>query len=436
MESFLNRYRNITVLLLAICGQLVLLGLQKNDQDVQFIRTWTVTAVTPAAGVVEWLRGGSIGIFRNYFVLRNAAEDNRRLREENGRLRIENTFLKNDLATAERAQALKIFQERTPSSLLAANVIGIGAGSNSKMVYVNRGSTAGIMRGMAVITPEGIVGKVIAAYPTASEVLLVTDSDFAAGVISQKGQTRGTLKGQGTPLCKVDYIPTDDKVEVGDWFYTSGDDRIFVRGFAVGVVKSVSTKAGSSYKEILLDPSGLQRGLEDVLIIKSGVHQEIPDAPATNQPVFISPPPPDAIPGGAPAQTNGTEADRLRSIYKAAGEEQNHFFGEGPPGSKPPDFSKIPTNPGSLPSKPGSGSGRAASGQPPPAAGRAGSGAGTVAAPPAAAPVRNPAAGRGPTSISPNSALPKSPPPKSLPANEPVRRSNQNAGAPGGPPRE
>src|SRR5689334_11883834 len=144
MESFLTRYRNITVLLLIISAQLVLLGWQKNDQDVRVIRTWTVTAVTPAARVVEWLRGGSVGFIRNYFVLREAGAENRRLREENGRLRIENIFLKNELSTADRAKALQMFQQRTPSRLLAANVIGIGAGSNSKVVYVSRGSTEGV----------------------------------------------------------------------------------------------------------------------------------------------------------------------------------------------------------------------------------------------------------------------------------------------------
>ena len=65
MESFLNRYRNITILLLAICAQLILLAVQvKNDQDVRVIRVWTVTAVTPAARLVEWVRGGSIEIGR------------------------------------------------------------------------------------------------------------------------------------------------------------------------------------------------------------------------------------------------------------------------------------------------------------------------------------------------------------------------------------
>ena len=104
---------------------------------------------------------------------------------------------------------------------------------------MDRGSASGVERGMAVVTPDGIVGKVIAAYPTASEVLLITDPDFAAGVVSQKNQIHGTLKGQGTPLCKVDYVPSEEKVEPGEWFYTSGDDRIFPRGFPVGVVKAV-----------------------------------------------------------------------------------------------------------------------------------------------------------------------------------------------------
>src|SRR6185436_6405786 len=113
MESFLNRYRNITILLLVIAAQLVLLAMQvKNDQDVRVIRVWAVTAVTPVARMVEWIRGGSVGFVRNYFVLREAGEENRRLREEVGRLRMENNFLKNELSTADRAKALQVFQTR------------------------------------------------------------------------------------------------------------------------------------------------------------------------------------------------------------------------------------------------------------------------------------------------------------------------------------
>jgi rod shape-determining protein MreC len=350
MESFLNRYRSITILLLVILAQLVLVAVQvKNDQDVRMIRVWTVTAVTPVARIVEALRGGSSGLIRNYVLLHDAHEENRRLQAEVGRLKLDNIYLKNEIGMADRAKALSVFQSHTPSRTVAATVIGTSAATNSKVVFVDRGSVSGVERGMAVVTPDGIVGKVITAYPTASAVLLITDPDFAAGVISQKGLVRGTLKGQGTPICKVDYVPFEEKVEPGEWLYTSGDDRIFPRGFPVGVVKVV--RSAQPFKEILVDPSGMARGLDDVLILVEGVHQAIPDTPPMNQSVFIgSPPPADTVkppvnPGNSPpGAPPGTEADRLRTQYKDIGDAQGHKFGEGTPGSKPPDFNlKLPS---------------------------------------------------------------------------------------------
>src|SRR5580704_15187661 len=116
MESFLNRYKNITVLLLVIFAQILLLAVQvKNDQDVHLIRVWTVTAVTPMARILEGFRGGSVGFIRNYITLHDADAENRRLQTEVDRLKIENIFLKNQVNSADRAQALQLFQQHTPS---------------------------------------------------------------------------------------------------------------------------------------------------------------------------------------------------------------------------------------------------------------------------------------------------------------------------------
>jgi len=349
MESLLNRYRNITVLLLVIFAQLVLLAIQvKNDADVPLIRVWTVTAVTPVARLVEGLRGGGSGFLHNYILLHDTNAENRRLQAEVDRLKLDNIFLKNELSRADRAKALEVFQQHTASKMVAATIFMVGAVSNSKVVYVDRGTLSGVQRGMGVVTPDGIVGKVIAAYPTASEVLLVTDADFAAGVISQKSQAHGTVKGQGTPLCRMEYVAFEDKIEAGEMLFTSGDDRIFPRGFPVGVVKAVHPS--QPFKEILVEPSGMQRGLEDVLIVVQGAHQEIPDAPPVSQPVYVAPAPPSgpATSGGQPVEAapgpTGTEADKLRAIYKAAAEAQNHTFGEGGPGIKLPDFTKLPAS--------------------------------------------------------------------------------------------
>jgi rod shape-determining protein MreC len=344
METFLNRYRSITVLLLVILGQLVLIAVQvRNDQDVRVIRVWAVTAITPFARLLETVRGSTAGFLKDYVVLHDAREENRRLQASLDRLKMENQFLKDQLATADRAKALVAFQARTPSKTLAARVIATGAGPNSKVVFVDRGSGSGVEKGMPVVTPDGIVGKVIAAYPTASAVQLVTDPEFAAGVVSQTNHVLGTLKGTGSDNCKVDYVPNEEKVEPGEWFYTSGDDRIFPKGFPVGVVRAVHN--GSPYQEIFVDPRGLEHGLEAVLIVLEGVHQAIPEAPPANAPVYLGPPPPAsreaATPSAAPA--GGTEADKLLQRYQRIGEAEGHKFGEGTPGSKPPDFNiKLP----------------------------------------------------------------------------------------------
>jgi rod shape-determining protein MreC len=396
METFLNRYRNITVLLLVIFAQLILLAVQvKNDQDVRMIRVWTITAVTPVARFIESLRGGSSGFVHDYVLLHDTHEQNLKLKAEVDRLKLENIFLKDELNQAERAKALALFQSHTPSKTVAASVIGTGAGTNSQVVLVDRGSGSGVQRGMAVVTPDGIVGKVIAAYPTASQVMLITDPDFAAGVISQKNQVRGTLKGQGTPLCKVDYVPGSEKVESGEWFYTSGDDRIFPRGFPVGVIKTV--RPGQPFQEIYVEPAGLQRGREDVLILLEGVEQEIPKEPVARQPVYIAPPPSGET--QAVLQPAGTTvADKLRAQYKAIGDAQGHKFGEGLPGGKPPDFNfKIPAN-GAAPHPVGGAASKPAPNQAAPVEG-------------APATSRPPATGLVPTAAAPAGAKPPAPAP-------------------------
>jgi rod shape-determining protein MreC len=224
---------------------------------------------------------------------------------------------------------------------------------------------------MAAVTPDGIVGKVLAAYPTASQVLLVTDSTFAAGVISEKNRVHGTIKGLGQSKCIIDYVQNEEKVDVGEMFYTSGDDRVFPKGMPVG--KATVVRAGKTFKEIFVVPSGLQGGLEEVLIVIEGVHQALPD-PRTevNSGFSILPPPPDAekpksptsgAPGATPAPSGGatpagtssalmTDADRLRERYKKIGEAQRHVFGTGLPGSKPPNFNLDPNAPKPEPGTP------------------------------------------------------------------------------------
>jgi len=351
MDFFLSRYRHLTVLLVVITAQLLLIAYQvKTSKDIPLIRVWAVTAVTPFESGLELVRRYTWGFVEDYFVLLGVRSQNDKLRNENGQLKIENNYLKSELATADRARALSVFEARSPSKTVAARVIGNGTGANSKVVFVDRGSTSGVESGMAVVTPDGIVGKVVEAYPTASLVMLITDPTFAAGVVSQKNRVHGTLKGQGHAECLVDYVQNEEHVDIGEWFYTSGDDRIFPKGFPVGQVAAAPN--GKTFKEIYISPSGMQGGVEEVLIVLQGVHQEVPGAEVASPAYSLMPAPTEIIQtpeGGPPPGSLSTDADRLRAIYKDVGIEQKHTYGEGPPGTKPPDFTKIPSVHGAPP---------------------------------------------------------------------------------------
>lgn len=346
--DLLSRYRNLTVLLLVIFAQLILLAYQvKSNQDVRLIRVWAVTGVTPLAKAIDSARSTTVNSVGNYVSLHRMIEENKQMKEELGRLKLENQYLKSELQSADRAVALSAFQARSPSKMVPARVIatGTGGGSNSRVVFVDRGSGSGVMRGMAVITPDGIVGKVLAAYPTASQVLLITDSTFAAGVISEKHRVRGTVRGQGHSTCMVDYIQNEEQVDQKEWFYTSGDDGVFPKGLPVGQVTAART--GNPNKLVYLAPSGLQGGLEEVLIITEGVHQPIPESATAAADVHLQPAPPAEEAAATAQNAHGqplmaTEADRLRARYRKIAEAQGHRFGDNPPGSRAVDFNISP----------------------------------------------------------------------------------------------
>ena len=328
MEALIGRYRNMTVLLIVVVAQLLYLAYQvKTARDERLIRVWAVSAVTPMAGVVEGIRHNTIGFLEDYFILLDVRDQNRKLKGDNDKLRMENVYLRNQLSTAEHARALTLFQAQSESKTVAARVIGNSTVATAKAVFIDRGSTSGIEKSMAVVTPDGIVGKVIAVYPLVSQVLLVTDPTFKVGVESQKGHVHGVLDC-GTGRCQVEQIQQEDKVSVGEWFFTSGEDRIFPKGFPVGT--AVSVAAGQEMKDVKLNLASAPGGAEEVLVVLHGVHQAIPAVPTVDDSTVqstLSPPPPET--NEAARQPGGlqTEADKVVEKYEQIGKDQNHVYG-------------------------------------------------------------------------------------------------------------
>src|ERR1700761_7618178 len=354
MEALLSRDRNLTVLLVVVVAQLLYLAYQvRTNRDERLIRVWAVTAVTPMAGAVEGIRRNTIGFLQDYFILLDVREQNRMLKADNDRLRLENVYFRNQLRTAENAGALILFQQQSPSKTVAARVIGNSTVATAKAVFIDRGSTSRVEKGMAVVTPEGIVGKVVAVYPLVSQVLLITDPTFKVGVESQKSHVHGVLDC-GSGKCRVEQIQNEDKVSAGEWFFTSGEDRIFPKGFPVGT--AVSVQPGQGMKDVKLNLSGTPAGAEEVLVVLQGVHRPIPTAAVPEETAVkaMPPPPPESTDAEAQSAKPQTEADKVLEKYDTMGKEQNHVFGAYgsaipnfnlKPGSGPPQTAQTQTAP-------------------------------------------------------------------------------------------
>jgi rod shape-determining protein MreC len=309
------------------------------------------------AGIVEAIRQNTIGFLQDYFILLDVREQNQKLKADNDRLRMQNVYYRNQLATAEHAHALTLFQAQSPSKTVAARVIGNSTVATAKAVFIDRGSTSGIEKDMAVVTPEGIVGKVVSVYPLVSQVLLVTDPTFKVGVESQKGHVHGVLDC-GTGKCKVEQIQNEEKVEKNEWFYTSGEDRIFPKGFPVGSV--VSSEPGQGMRDVWLNLSGAPGGIEEVLVVLQGVHQAIPAGSVEDQATAkMLPPPPDSDEAGKPEVKPQTEADKVAHHYEELGKDQGHVYGAI--GSNMPNFNPKPPPKSPAANAAGNGTGNAQS---------------------------------------------------------------------------
>jgi rod shape-determining protein MreC len=269
MLAIPSRHKSLALLAGVILAQLVLLAVQiKRDSQGRLIRVWTVGAVTPfqragASGI-----GGVRGLWNHYFALQNTSRENERLRSENDTLKLQINQLESKAKEAERLGKLLDFRQAHPNvPMLAARVIGTSADTASQTVYLDRGERDGIRRNMGVITPDGVVGKVIESYRDSSQVLLLTDKDSGVGAMLSESRIQSPVGGAGEPLLSMKYVPNDDTVKMGEHVVTSGMDRIFPRDLPVGTISQI--KEGNPFKQIRVRPAANLERLEEVIVLLS-----------------------------------------------------------------------------------------------------------------------------------------------------------------------
>src|ERR1700733_13485570 len=366
MENLISRYRNVTILVAVLFVQVLGLAVQVKrstpDESTRLIRVWAVDAVTPFEKGIVWFQSSVSNLWRNYFYLRGVRQENRDLKLQIERLRIEQARLNQDAEQARRLQLLLGFKEQFISKTLAAQVIGSSGSEQSRSIYIDKGSRDGIKKDMAVITAEGVVGKVLRVFRTTSQVLLVNDQTSGVGAILEKSRLQGVLRGTALGEVVLEKVMSDESVQPGERVVTSGGDQIFPKGLPVGTVTKVSP-GPDLFLNIRVKPAADVSRLEEVLVITqeeekqaalgdSGapmraadiLAQRLPSVPDRAPDDPSKPPPPTSglkIFSGPTAPGKPGAAIGPKSSGESAaspGEASHNAFGPGsttPPGTTP-----------------------------------------------------------------------------------------------------
>jgi rod shape-determining protein MreC len=283
MESFVVRYRNLLVLLALLLIQVIGLAVQvrrtnsgrrtldtSDSSGVRLIRLWANAIVSPPERIVEFSKTGVGGFWKSYIDLRHIRQQNQDLQDTVDRLRLEQAALLEDARQGERLQAMLGFQQKYIYSTLPAQIIGSSGSQQSRVFYIDKGKADGLAHDMAVITADGIVGKVRDAFPHTAQVLAINDQTSGAGVILETTRIRGILRGneQGQP--EIVGILADQRIKPGEKVLTAGGDEIFPRGLPVGAVEKVVTDPDrDGFIDVIVKPAAHLDRLDEVLVITS-----------------------------------------------------------------------------------------------------------------------------------------------------------------------
>ncbi len=281
MESFFVRFKNSLVLTIVLLAQVILLAVQVRDPDgpsqadgrkVLLVRSWVVAIVTPAERISNAIGQGIRGGWTSYIDLRDTRQQNQQLKQEIARLRLEQSEFSEDAAQGLRLQQLLAFREHYVTATVAAQVIGTSGEDQSRVLYIDKGSADGLKPDMAVITPDGIVGKIRDVFPGTSphtaQVLEINDPASGAGVILASSRIRAILRGALGGGIQIGNLTQDSRIKPGEAVLTSGGDQIFPRGLKVGTIESIEPDPDHQpYTRIRIKPAANLTQLEEVLVI-------------------------------------------------------------------------------------------------------------------------------------------------------------------------
>ena len=213
--------------------------------------------------------------WEGYFALQRVREENERLRHEVGQLQIR---LQEERALAGQSRSLQELLELRKGvqlSTTAATVIAGGAQAEFRTITIDKGTEDGLRPDMAVISPAGVVGRVIIPSARAAKVQLLIDRNAAAAAVVRRSRSQGVVVGTGTDRLRMEYVSSAADIKIGDEVVTSGIEGIYPdalaageypRGFVIGQIESIE-RDGGTFSSIVVKPAVDFASVETVLVV-------------------------------------------------------------------------------------------------------------------------------------------------------------------------
>ena len=184
-------------------------------------------------------------------------------------MRGENNQLREAASATQRLTSLLQFKEQALPLMVAAQV-RLPPNSNRFMsVILDKGESDGIQKDMGVITPAGVVGRVVKTTGGTAVVLLLTDPNNAIAGLIQRTRDEGIVEGVPQGRARLKYIPMLSAVKEGDRVVTSGLVGGFPRGLAIGTITAIDREEGALFQTAELVPEVDVNRVEEVLVIKT-----------------------------------------------------------------------------------------------------------------------------------------------------------------------
>ena len=254
-------------------ANLAIMAVDARDSTTKqrMFRVWIQAVASPAQSISSKAGHTGSNLIGQIINFRSTAVENEQLKQQLSQTQLE---LQNALQSTEENERLKgllNLKEKTGFDQVAARVIARDSSVWFNTVTINRGSSSGVGLNMPVVTAGGIVGRVIAVSPVTAQVMMVTDEKAAAGaIVGQLGGSGalGSVIGLGeSNLIEMRYVSGLQKVEVGDYILTTGQDGIYPPGLNVGQVVQVKHGTATQAHQIFIEPGAKLDQLEEVAVL-------------------------------------------------------------------------------------------------------------------------------------------------------------------------